>query len=204
MYKRGAFDGGLRVGAQAGCYSMSANYMMGQLHYRQEDTIPVNFAGRVFAIAGGGIGVMLTPRLGAQKTMALGFGLTALAPLMFVTTGEAGPYFEKLCSAIGNTIMRPPLMMYLGAALQATDLSRAQSAASILQVIPAIFAPGIFTALFYGDKTRMDVGYVVGSILLFANVPVALFMFPKNLPKKAPPKGDIKMDKMEVVDGPYF
>ena len=202
MYECGAFDGGLRVGAQAGCYSMSANYMMGQLHYQQEDTIPVNFAGWVFAIASGGIGVMLTPRLGAQKTMALGFGLTALAPLMFVTTGEVGPYFEKLCSAIGNTIMWPPLMMYLGAMLQATDLSRAQSAASILQVIPGIFAPGIFTTLFYGDKTHMDVGYVVGSILLFANVLVALLMFPKNLPKKAPPKGDIKMDKMEVVDGP--
>eukprot|EP01043_Picozoa_sp_COSAG02_P057973 COSAG02_NODE_7133_length_3165_cov_2.227658_2_plen_296_part_00 len=134
-----------------GCYSLSGNYMIGQLHYLQEDTIPVSFAGRVFMVLGAGISAVLLPRLGPWKTYMIGSVLIALAPFCFVTVGKYGPYVEKLASSSGNALVAAPQIMYIGAVFQQQDLTRVQMAFGVVGLVPGVVAGQLWPMLFFGE-----------------------------------------------------
>jgi hypothetical protein len=75
-------------GIGGGCYTMIGNYMIGELHYLQEDTVPVNFFGRVCLVLGAGLSACLLPRLGPWKMFMLGALFSALGPFCFVMFGH--------------------------------------------------------------------------------------------------------------------
>ena len=136
-----------------GCASLGGNYMIGQLHYLQEDTVAVTFAGRVFLILGAGISAVLLPRLGPWKMYMIGSVLIALGPFCFVTFGKYGPYVERLASCFGYAVVAAPQIMYIGAVFQQQDLTRVQIAFGVVGLVPGVLASQLWPMLFFGgDK----------------------------------------------------
>ena len=104
--------------------------------------------------------------------------------------------------------------MYIGGTLQSDELTRAQAAQSVLSILPSLVSAPLFTALFFGDKERMQAGFIVATVrtrviyvaafcnpltradharvllqlILMIKVPVVVFLMPREIPPKAPPR----------------
>ena len=89
------------------------------------------------------------------RSYASGLALTGCAgPAFVLLPGKLGAYVSPLLTTIGESLKGPAAIMYFAAALQPSDMTRAQGALGVYGTVPGLFAGPIFTAAFYGERSH--------------------------------------------------
>ena len=139
--------------------------MFGVMHFLQEEKIYVSLATKLYVVVGAVSASWLLPKIGPFHATVGGLVLIGLGPVAFVSLpGKMGAYVSPLLSTLGSSIQGPAGTMYMASVFQPSDITRFQGTISTLVILPALFAGPTFTALFYGDKARMDQGFLSAAV----------------------------------------
>lgn len=173
-----------------GASALDQNYLMGPLHFKQEELSILSLVSKLFILFGTVLAAVVIPRIGPYRCYVLSFVLWTTSRPLFISDlpYKAGPYLSALVDNVGSCILAPTDMMYMAAILQPSDLTRAQSSLAVIGKPLQIIAPGIFTALFYGSQERMDHGYLVSAFIFASTVVIVLMFIPRELPDRAAPR----------------
>ena len=172
---------------QGGVGMMDDTFLLGHLHFLQEQKATINIFGKVVTVLAVPLSAWLLPRLGPYRALVLGGVLASLQqPLKVLpwcgSQCQAGPYLSTFCATVAGALSGPAQKMYLAAALRAADLSGAQSALLLLQTVLGNVSPMFFSAHFFGDREIMTRGYLLAAAMSAVSVAVYAVLLPRELP----------------------
>ena len=169
---------------------MQTNYMLGEMKFVQEDLMVVSAVSQLGGVVAAAVAAALLPKLGPWKGYALGVLIFAAQPAMFILSpGQSGAYIGGnlgLIAALGNAFLKPAQFMFLSGTLRLSDVTRAQSSLFVFSALPKAIATAAFTALFYGSRERIQLGFYVSSAVLLTMLVPVLAILPREVPEQAP------------------
>jgi hypothetical protein len=165
----------------SGVFTLSNNVLLGALHYKQEQLVFLGVFSKLIAVPSGLLAALLLPTIGCYCAWVGGSLLTVVGFGCFTTLGYYGPYVCMFIWTVAFSFIKPAIMVYLSFGLRKEDQAKGIAILAVLDLLPAAFAPPIFTAVFFDPNSDQTTAFVLaGGVFLLSSMIVG-FGLPRDM-----------------------
>ena len=165
----------------SGVFTLSNNVLLGALHYKQEQLVFLGVFSKVVAVPSGLLAALLLPTIGCYRAWVGGSLLTVVGFGCFTTLGYYGPYVCMFIWTVAFSFIKPAVMVYLSIGLHKEDQAKGIAMLAVLDILPAVFAPPIFTALFFDPNSKQTTAFVLAGGVFLLNSMIVGFGLPHDM-----------------------